>query len=135
MEVSIERPVTFFLWKLLLPLIIVLILACSVLFVHPSFTEVRLAAPATALLAMVFLQQSYSATLPEIGKLVLLDKIYALAYFVIIVLILTMTLTSYWVRDGDEGQTARAVRLDHWAAFGSVTVFLLGAGFLIATAV
>lgn len=129
--IEIERPRTFFLWKLLLPLVIVLLLAGSVLFVHPSLIEVRLAAPATALLSLVFLQQTYSETLPEIGSLVLLDKIYALAYGVIIVLILVLTVTSYWVRDEGEVATARAFRLDHIAAASTLGVFVIGSALLI----
>lgn len=123
---DIERPRTFFLWKLLLPLIIVLLLAGSVLFVHPTLTEVRLAAPATALLSLVFLQQSYSDTLPATGTLVLLDQIYALAYGLIIMLILTTTLTSHWMRVETDESTARALRLDHVAAVAMVGIFLLG---------
>lgn len=134
-EIGIERPMTFFLWKLLLPLVIVLLLAGSVLFVHPSLTEVRLAAPATALLSLVFLQQAYSSTLPEIGSLVLLDQIYALAYGLIIVLILTTIVTSYWVRGGDEPSTRRAFRLDHVAAASSLGIFLIGSSALVLIAV
>src|SRR6185503_18955852 len=77
---EIERPQSFFRWKLMLPLVIVLLLGCSVLIVHPTYAEVRLAGPAGALLTLVFLQQAYTETLPETGGLVLLDKIYALAY-------------------------------------------------------
>jgi hypothetical protein len=68
-DLKIKRAVTFFGWKLLLPLIIVVLLGGSVLLVHPSLIEVRIAAPATALLSMVFLQQGYSDTLPQIGSL------------------------------------------------------------------
>ena len=125
-DVSIERPRTFFLWKLMLPLLIVMILAGSVLFIHPTLTEVRLAAPATALLSLVFLQQSYSSTLPEIGSLVLLDKIYALAYALVIVLMLTIIVTSYWVRGDMEANAGRAARLDRRVALGAAVVFALG---------
>ena len=114
---------------------IVLLLASSMLFVHPTLTEVRLAAPATALLSLVFLQQTYSSTLPEIGALVLLDEIYALAYAVIIVLILTTTITSYWVRNEDEVNTKRAFRLDHVAAGASLGIFAVGSAVLVAIAV
>ena len=123
-EIDIERPRTFFLWKLLLPLIIVLLLAGSVLFIHPSLIEVRLAAPATALLSLVFLQQTYSDTLPATGTLVLLDQIYALAYLVVVALILTTTVTSYWVREEGPEATARAFRLDHIAAAAMLVLFV-----------
>ncbi|HEY7036418.1 MAG TPA: hypothetical protein VH482_34130 [Thermomicrobiales bacterium] len=126
----IERPPSFFRWKLLLPLLIVLLLGCSVLVVHPTYTEVRLAGPATALLTLVFLQQTYTSTLPEIGGLVLLDKIYALAYLVVVGLIATTILTSHWVRTG-EAEAARAQRLDRLVAIALFGLFLVGTAILL----
>ena len=65
----------------------------------------------------------------------LLDEIYALAYGVIIVLILTTTITSYWVRDGGEASTKRAFRLDHVAAAAALGIFTIGSTVLVAIAV
>jgi hypothetical protein len=126
----IERPESFFLWKLLLPLLIVLLLGCSVLVVHPTYAEVRLAGPATALLTLVFLQQGYSETLPETGGLVLLDKIYVLAYAVVLGLIGVTILTSHWMREGAE-HAVRAQRLDRLAAVGLFAMFLVGTVILL----
>jgi hypothetical protein len=128
---NIERPQSFFTWKLLLPLLIVLLLGCSVLLIHPSFTEVRLAGPATALLTLVFLQQSYSSSLPDNGSLVLLDKIYALAYALVIGLIGTTILTSHWVRVDPDANSSRAVRLDRIAAAGLFAIFLAGTALMV----
>ena len=53
------------------------------LLLNPVLTETRAALPASALLTTVFLQQSYTASLPETGGLVLLDEIYVVAYILI----------------------------------------------------
>jgi hypothetical protein len=129
-HLMVERPESFFRWKLLLPLLIVLLLGCSVLIVHPTYTEVRLAGPATALLTLVFLQQAYTETLPETGGLVLLDKIYVLAYVVVVGLIATTILTSHWVR-GEEAAAVQAQRLDRIAAAGLFGLFLVGTAVLL----
>jgi hypothetical protein len=83
-KIDIERPESYFIWKLLLPLVIVLCGAWIALLLNPALIEARSALPATALLTTVFLQQSYTDTLPETGSLVLLDKIYAVAYILIV---------------------------------------------------
>lgn len=127
---EIERPASYFRWKLMLPLLIVLILGCSVLFVHPTYTEIRLAGPATALLTLVFLQQSYTSSLPDGGSLVLLDKIYALAYALVIGLIIITILSSHWIR-ADEAQVARVVRLDRIGAALLLGMFLVGTAILL----
>lgn len=127
---EIERPASYFRWKLMLPLLIVLILACSVLFVHPTYTEIRLAGPATALLTLVFLQQSYTSSLPDGGSLVLLDKIYALAYALVIGLIAITIVASHWIRT-DEARVANAVRLDRIGAMLLLGLFLIGTAILL----
>ncbi|MFL5761734.1 MAG: hypothetical protein ACJ789_18665 [Thermomicrobiales bacterium] len=133
LDLKIKRPESFFRWKLLLPLLIVLLLGCSVLLVHPAYPEVRLAGPATALLTLVFLQQAYTNTLPEVGTLVLLDKIYVLAYIVVVGLIATTILTSHWIHV-DEANATRAQRLDRIAAIGLLGLFLVGMVTLLITA-
>jgi hypothetical protein len=131
--ITIERPRNFFIWKLMLPLLIVVLIALSILVVHPSMIEVRLGAPATALLALVFLQQAYTSTLPETGNLVLLDKIYVLSYALVVALMLVTILTSHWTRDGGIEGTARAIRLDRVAELALFAAFVVGVSFLILT--
>lgn len=131
-DIHIQRPRSFFIWKLMMPLLIVILIALSILVVHPSMIEVRLGAPATALLALVFLQQAYTSTLPETGNLVLLDKIYVLSYGLIVALMFITILTSHWVRDGEQIATARAIRLDRLAEIVLLGGFVVGVGALIA---
>ena len=128
---AVERPLNFFIWKLLLPLAIVLLLGCSALFVHPSYSDARLAAPAAALLSLVFLQQTYSSTLPEVGYLVLLDKIYALAYAVVLLLMVSTIVTSSTVRTDDASKIARAVVVDRIVVAAILLVFSVGTLWLI----
>jgi hypothetical protein len=131
--VGIDRPTNFFMWKLLLPLAIVMLVAISVLLIHPSLVEVRLAAPVTALLALVFLQQGYSDTLPENGNLVLLDKIYVLSYALIVALIVMTILTSFWASSETERDEQRVTKIDRWAAGLMAGVFIFGTTILVAT--
>jgi len=83
-SLNISRPESYFFWKLLLPLVIVLCGAWVALLLNPALTETRAAMPASALLTTVFLQQSYAEALPETGGLVLIDKIYVIAYVLIV---------------------------------------------------
>ncbi len=93
--ITIDRPTNFFLLKLFLPLVIVILVAISTLLVHPTQADIRLAAPVTALLTLVFLQQSYSSTLPENGNLVMMDRIYVLSYAIIVSLICSRSSRRY----------------------------------------
>lgn len=84
-SVQIERVKNLFLWKLLLPVLLVLFTNWLALVLHPRLIDVRTAMPATALLTTVFLQQSSLDALPQVSALVLMDLIYVVAYVLIVV--------------------------------------------------
>ncbi len=85
---TLSRPFSYFLLKMLLPLIIVLLVSLGALLLHPSHTDTRASLPIGALLTAVFLQQSYSEALPDTGYMVLMDKIYLLSYALISLILL-----------------------------------------------
>lgn len=109
-SLNISRPGSYFVWKLLLPLVVVLCGAWIALVLNPVLTETRAALPASALLTTVFLQQSYTAALPETGGLVLLDKIYVVAYVLIVVTLGHVIVKSLDVEQKDEAEI-RSLRI------------------------
>jgi hypothetical protein len=94
-DIQIDRPSSYFYWKLLLPLIIVISGAWVSLVLDPSHIDTRTGMPATALLTTVFLQQGYTDNLPQVGYLVLMDKIYVVAYILIVLTLIRGISTSY----------------------------------------
>ena len=79
-----------------------LIVICAALmyFVRPHYVEGRIGLGITALLTLVALQLTSSATLPDVDYLMMLDKIYLLAYVFIIAALARAVLTSW--RGADE---------------------------------
>ncbi len=86
--VRLERPVSYFILKMLLPLIVVMLVSIGALILHPSHIDTRSSLPIGGLLTAVFLQQSYSGALPDTGYMVLMDKIYLLCYILISLVLL-----------------------------------------------
>jgi hypothetical protein len=82
--ISIQRPLSHFLAKLLLPLIIAMAASIMVLLLKSEHEISRLAISGTGLLTLIFLQQGYSADLPPTVPLVMMDKFYALGYLVVL---------------------------------------------------
>ena len=101
-DLEIARPINFFLFKLLLPLIIILAASWMALILHPRLVDARTALPGMGLLTAVFLQQSYSDGLPEVGYLVLIDKVYVVAYAMIVITLLR----TIWTSRNDPGEQA-----------------------------
>ena len=125
-SLKIARPVSFFLWKLLLPLVIVIATSWGSLLLSPQHIDSRIALPVTGLLTAVFLQESYSSNLPDVGYLVLLDKIYAMAYILIFVSILEAIATAGWIQDAQSDGHGQAIKLDRLLLKAQTTIFFLG---------
>lgn len=102
-SIEISRPLSFFHWKLLLPLFIVLGAALSALLIRPQDLGERSALPAGALLTAIFLQKSYSDGLPDLGYLVMMDKIYLVVYALIVVTLLRAILAYRATADAEPG--------------------------------
>jgi hypothetical protein len=132
-EMPIFRPISFFIWKLLLPLIVVLVATWGGLLLKPSYPDSRIIIPVTALLTIVFLQQSYSANLPEVGYLVLLDKIYVLAYLLVIAALMEAIVTADWVQTGKPEDYARVIKLDRILLIGQLIFLIVGVAILVLT--
>jgi hypothetical protein len=94
----LKRPVSYFLLKLLLPLTIVILAAIGALLFFPSYVDARISLPVGSLLTAVFLQQSYSDALPDVGYMVLMDKIYLLGYTLIAAVMLQLIITGNRLR-------------------------------------
>lgn len=129
-DLDIARPVNFFVFKLLLPLLIILAASWMVLVLHPRLVDARTALPGMGLLTAVFLQQAYSDGLPEVGYLVLIDKIYAVAYAMIVITLLRGIWTSRYDFES-EAKIAEARRIDQMLLVAQVAVFVAAASWII----
>ena len=131
-ELSITRPLSYFAWRLFLPLAITMILTWSALLIHPEKVEPRTALPATGLLTAVLLQLGYSEQLPDIGHLMLMDKIYVLSYVLIVFVLGEAIIMARWAhREAEKSRVARAHRLDRIMLGLQIITFCAGTAFLI----
>jgi len=111
-SIQISRPVSFFFWKLLLPLFMVIIAAIAALLIRPQLLGERAALPAAALLSAIFLQKSYSDSLPDLGYLVLMDQIYLIAYPLIILTLIRVIYAYLQVEDAKIAKIRAVHRTD-----------------------
>jgi hypothetical protein len=92
-EVNYGTSVWAAFWKLLQPLLVVMAMVVLIAKLPRDLDDVRVGIPATVLLTLVFLQQSYQSTLPTLPYLSFLDKVYVVCY---VVSLLTF-MVSLWV--------------------------------------
>ena len=127
-DVPVTRPHGTYAMKLLLPMLLVALTAALALWVHPRYVEGRIGIVITALLTLVALQLTTNSNLPEVDYLLLLDKLYILAY-AFVVLTLAVIVRNSWV--DAQGEVAVAARADRRALLGLSVAFFVTAALLM----
>jgi len=127
-EVPISRPWQFGVFKLILPVLIILGCAGMALRIDPTHTEGRIGLVITALLTLVAMQITTASSLPEVSYLMLLDMIYLLAYSYIL-FILAQVVRGSW-QDGDD-EIEAAVKSDSRSLIMSTSLFVVALAILL----
>jgi hypothetical protein len=111
-----------------LPLLIILAFVLVSPSLPSSMGDVRLAIPATALLTLIFIQQTYRSDIPSLSYLTFMDWLYAFAYVVSMSLFILFCWGTYRyavASEGDQPATgARIAGIDH--AFQRIAIVGLG---------
>lgn len=123
MIIETQREVWPFLFKIVIPLLIIQVLAYLVFYIAPDRIDVAVGLAVTSLLASIAFQISLSDSLPDIGYLTTADHIFHLSYFLIMVAMAQMV---YAYNLFSEGQTERAIRLDRLSRIAYPIVFFVG---------
>jgi hypothetical protein len=133
-SVVIARPASVFYWKLMTPLAIVLLACLSSLLLPSRQIDSRITLVASGLLTAVFLQRLYQENLPDISYLVVMDKVYILAYIVIFICLLRVVYTFLGTRHEDDTTCKRYRYADMMVIAGLLAFFFLFTTGLVLTA-
>lgn len=127
-NIEISRSLNYFIWKLLLPLIVVLMLTWSALLITADKTDARMTLAGMSLLTIMFLQQMYSDSLPELSYMTILDKIYALSYFLMIIVLLSILFTTRLAKKAGEADAVirKVARYEQGLVIAQIFVFVAG---------
>jgi hypothetical protein len=112
-----------YLVKILVPLLIILLLAYLVFFLPADELEVAAGLTVTSLLSCIAFQLTVAGDLPEIGYVVLSDRIFHLCYLLIM---MAMAETVYTFNIERSGKTELAEKLETIARWGYPATFLIG---------
>lgn len=123
-SLHVRRPVWSSVVKTIVPILIVLLITLAVFLIDGKYFDARMGLGITTLISAIALQLTSGSSLPDVGYVVLLDKIYNVSYFVIFVALLESVVA---VRLVDQDQAARSKRIDRWTLALSL-VLSLGAG-------
>ncbi len=128
LKVSFVREYWSYAFKILIPLLIILMMAYLVFFLPPSQLDTAASVAMTALLSCMAYNVAVSQNMPEIGYLVLSDKFFISTY-VLLLLTLAQTFASFIL--DTRGKAEAALKLDLAARWiFPVLVAAIFAGFM-----
>jgi len=122
-SVPVTRPVIAMSLKTFVPILLIVVCASFVYFVRPRYVEGRIGLGITALLTLVALQLTATAPLPDVDYLMMLDKVFLLAYLFIIIALARVVATSWRGADTDAEPTIK--RNDRMWFGAVITVYLV----------
>ena len=96
--------------KLLLPVVCVMICAALMFLLTPAYVDARVDVGITALLTVVALQITSNQDLPDVGYLMLMDKVYLASYGFVMVGLAVVVRTARMVREQREAEATRIQR-------------------------
>ena len=102
-DLSISRhPQHLHMFKLFLPVAIILVMVFVVFFIPISFFESRVEIAITGLLSLIALQMVLNETLPPVGYLTLTDKIYNFSYFMVMCSLIETVIIHFYFKRNEE---------------------------------
>ncbi len=132
LEVPVTRPMITLAIKTFVPILLIIACAALVYFIRPIHIDGRIGLGITALLTLVALQLTASASLPEVDYLMMIDKVYLASYAFILAALVRVVATS-WVGAAGGGE-ARVAAVDRRWAMAMIALYALVVGALAASA-
>jgi Neurotransmitter-gated ion-channel transmembrane region len=129
--VPVHRPTVTYAIKIILPILLIVICAALVFFIHPQYVEGRIGMGISALLTLVVLQLTTNSQLPEVDYLMMIDELYFVAYIYVVAGLAQVVWSSWPAHAGD---TARAAAQDRKAFVWTTAAYLVvSAGVMVFT--
>ena len=121
LEIDVARKSGFYLWKILLPLVIIVALSWSIFWMTEERVAGRSRITATGVLTIVAYQFVVGEDLPRIAYLTVLDKVMILSFMLLAVTVVQSLIVSRYQDD----DMPRAVRIDRFSRLLFPGVYLV----------
>ena len=129
LTIDVERKSGFYLWKVLLPLFIIVALSWSIFWMVDERFGIRVRSSATGILTVVAYQFVAGQNLPRVGYLTLIDKIMVISFLLLAITVLESYVVSRYGED-ERDQAHRVDRAARWV-FPLTYASLIGLVFLL----
>lgn len=127
-ELSARRDSSFYVWKVLLPLVLIVCMSWGVFWIDPALFGPQIGLSSTSMLVLIAFQFSIEGTLPRMGYFTRMDE-FVLGSTLLVFLAFTEAIASVFLMGRDRKGIARRLdRVSRWVfatAFGVMAAFVL----------
>lgn len=132
-QVPLTRPLVSHLVQLFVPLLSVVVCAGLMFLLSPTWVDSRVGVGTTAMLTLVALQLTYNQDLPDVGYLMLMDKVYLASYGFVLAGLAVVVRATQLVELGKTEAASRlhrrGLRIASWVFIAVVIALVLEAAF------
>jgi hypothetical protein len=125
LELPLSRPIFTQVVQLFVPLLSVVVCAALMFVLSPRYVDSRISVGITAMLTIVALQMTYNQDLPDLGYLMMMDKVYLVAYGYVLLGLGVVVAATHLVHLGREQDATRLHRYGLMVASGLFVVCVL----------
>lgn len=128
-EIPAERLYQYYVWKVLMPLILIVTMSWSVFWINPAKFGPQIGMSATSMLTLIAFQFAMASILPHLSYFTLLDLFITAATGLVFLALVQSLTTSYLVSMDRTGIALRMDRTCRWAfplAFVVIVVLIFG---------
>jgi hypothetical protein len=121
-EFQAERKIVYYIWKIIVPYILIVFMSWTVFWIDPVHISAQLAVASTAMLTMIAYQFTLSLLVPPLSYLTRLDQFMLGSYFMVFFALIESVITSNL---SERKKMKRARRIDKLARYISFTLYFL----------
>jgi len=122
LQISAERYVSYYIWKIMLPITLIVVMSWSVFWINPKEFGTQMGLSATSVLTMIAFIFATTSLLPRLGYFTMLDRYIAGATVFVFVALLQSLITGYIA---STGRVTFASRIDFVSRFAFPMTFVV----------
>jgi hypothetical protein len=110
-EFTASRNVAYYIWKVILPLVLIVMMSWSVFWIHPATSNSQISVAVTSMLTLIAYRFAVDSQLPRLPYMTRLDVFFLVSTLLVFFSLIEVLVTT--ILDND-GQTLRAKTVDRY---------------------
>lgn len=123
--ISAKRRAGYYIWKVMLPLMLIVLMSWTVLWINPEQSGTQIGMSATSMLTLIAFQFAIGNILPRLSYFTVLDKFITVSTVMVFLALIESVSTSYLIYNQKKDKAMRMDQICRWAFPSAFVVLIL----------